>query len=142
MSCYNSSAFPAFRHCLSMTVMFSGQPNGSHTASEVRAWRTCKSCRRVDTLANLLCLCEQCHHKVHEGKLALKVSGVSGHLDQIAQRTMQGKRYLYTTLGRQVPLSTLFGYQTATLRKMRNLPKAHDADALCIATYETGEMVP
>jgi hypothetical protein len=95
-----------------------------------------------DTLANLLCLCEQCHHKVHEGKLPLKASGVSGHLDQIAQRTMQGKSYLYATLGRQVPLSTLFGYQTATLRKLRNLPKAHDADALCIATYQTGEMVP
>ena len=67
---------------------------------------------------------------------------MSGHLDQIAQRTMQGKSYLYATLGRRVPLSTLFGYQTATLRKLRNFPKAHDADALCIATYQTGEMVP
>src|SRR5213078_3547349 len=44
-----------------------------------------------DTLANLLTLCEVCHHKLHEGKIALKKVGVSGHLDQIAQRTMQGK---------------------------------------------------
>lgn len=95
-----------------------------------------------DTLANLLCLCEHCHHQLHEGKIVLKVTGVSGHLDQIAQRTMQGKSYLYATLGAQTPLSTLFGYQTATLRKARDLPKAHDADALCLATYEISELVP
>ncbi len=95
-----------------------------------------------DSLTNLLTLCEACHKKVHEGKVMLKVTGVSGHLDQIAQRTMQGKSYLYVTLGAQTPLSTLFGYQTATLRKARDLPKEHDADALCLALYETGELVP
>ena len=95
-----------------------------------------------DSLTNLVTLCEPCHKKVHQGKVTLKVTGVSGHLDQIAQRSMQGKSYLYAVLGRQVPLSTLFGYQTATWRKARNLPKAHDADALCIATYNTGEVVP
>lgn len=95
-----------------------------------------------DTLANLLTLCETCHHQLHKGKITLKVAGVSGHLDQIAQRTMQGKRYLYTALGAQVPLATLFGYQTTTLRKTRALPKTHDADALCLATYFTGELVP
>jgi hypothetical protein len=94
-----------------------------------------------DTLANLLTLCEACHQKLHEGKIALKKVGVSGHLDQIAQRTMQGKSYLYATLGEELPLSTLFGYQTATLRKARNLPKTHINDALCIATYHTGEFV-
>ena len=95
-----------------------------------------------DTLANLVTLCEHCHHQLHKGNIALKATGVSGHLDQIAQRTMQGKRYLYATLGARTPLGTLFGYQTATLRKARGLPKTHDADALCIATYETGEEVP
>jgi hypothetical protein len=48
-----------------------------------------------DTLANLLCLCETCHHRLHEGKIQLQVMGVSGHLDQIAQRSMQGKSHLY-----------------------------------------------
>jgi len=55
---------------------------------------------------------------------------------------MQGKSYLYATLRTQASLSTLFGYQTATLRKIRGLPKTHDVDALCIATYDSGEMVP
>jgi RRXRR protein/HNH endonuclease len=95
-----------------------------------------------DSLTNLLTLCEACHKKVHEGKVTLKITGVSGHLDQIAQRTMQGKSHLYATLGASISLSTLFGYQTATLRKARDLPKRHDADALCLATYSTDEMVP
>jgi hypothetical protein len=95
-----------------------------------------------DSLTNLVTLCASCHKKVHQSKVTLKMTGVRGHLDQIAQRSMQGKSYLYAALGRQILLSTLFGYQTATLRKARDLPKAHDADALCIATYNTGELVP
>ena len=94
-----------------------------------------------DTLANLLTLCETCHSRLHEGKLTLKAQGVSGHLDQIAQRTMQGKSYLYATLGRHAPLATLFGYQTAAFRKARGLPKTHIVDAQCIATYHSGELV-
>lgn len=94
-----------------------------------------------DTLSNLLTLCESCHHGVHEGKIMLAVTGVSSHLDQIAQRSMQGKSYLYTTLGNAFPLSTLFGYQTATRRKHQELPKEHDIDALCIATYDSGELI-
>lgn len=95
-----------------------------------------------DTLENLLALCEKCHHNLHQGKIMLKVTGVHGHLDQIAQRTMQGKSYLYATLGEYATLSTLFGYQTATWRKARGLPKEHDADALCIATYQSGFPIP
>jgi len=95
-----------------------------------------------DTLTNLLTLCEACHQKVHQGQLTLQATGVSGHLDQIAQHTMQGKTYLYATLGAHMPLFTVFGYQTATFRKKRDLPKTHINDALCIATYHSGEMVP
>lgn len=95
-----------------------------------------------DTLENLLTLCDQCHHHLHQGKITLKITGVHGHLDQIAQRSMQGKSYLYATLGKQTAFSTIFGYQTATLRKARGLPKEHDADALCIATYRSGEVIP
>ena len=54
---------------------------------------------------------------------------------------MQGKSYLYATLGAETALSTLFGYQTATLRKARDLPKTHINDALCLAIYHTGELV-
>jgi len=95
-----------------------------------------------DTLANLLCLCEYCHHRVHEGKIRLRATGVSGHLDQIAQRTMQGKTHLHATLGRTASLSTVFGYETAAYRKYLGLPKTHIVDALCIATLATGESVP
>lgn len=95
-----------------------------------------------DTLSNLLTLCASCHHQLHDGKIALNATGVSGHLDHIAQRSMQGKTYLYTILGQNARLSTLFGYQTATWRKHLALPKAHDVDALCVATYATGEVVP
>ena len=95
-----------------------------------------------DTLSNLLTLCEPCHRQLHQGKITLTVTGVSGHLDQIAMRAMQGKTYLSATLCRHASLSTLFGYQTAAWRKARGLPKEHDADSLCLATYETGEVVP
>lgn len=95
-----------------------------------------------DALANLLTLCEQCHKQVHQGKLTLNVTGVSGHLDQMAQRTMQGKSYLYATLGKQAGLSTVFGYETSAFRKARGLAKTHISDALCVATLQTGESVP
>jgi 5-methylcytosine-specific restriction endonuclease McrA len=95
-----------------------------------------------DTLANLLALCEACHHKVHRGELTLKATGVSGHMDVIAQRTMQGKLYLYTALGKLAQLTTVFGYQTSTYRKARGLPKTHLVDALCVATLSTEEAVP
>src|SRR6266699_4158808 len=65
-----------------------------------------------DTLDNLITLCDQCHHRLHEGKMKLKVTGVSGCLDQIAQRSMQGKAYLYATLRQMAPLSTVYGYET------------------------------
>jgi len=95
-----------------------------------------------DTLTNLVTLCAVCHTNVHKGKVTLKVTGVSGRLDQIAQRSMQGKTYLYAKLGVQTALATLFGYQTAIWRKARGLPKQHDVDALCIATYHSSESMP
>lgn len=95
-----------------------------------------------DTLSNLLTLCASCHHRVHQGMITLAVAGVSGHLDQIAQRSMQGKSYLYTILGKHAMLSTVFGYQTSAWRKARGLPKTHVIDALCVATLHTGEQVP
>lgn len=94
-----------------------------------------------DTLPNLIALCASCHRRVHEGKLTLKIQGVSGHLDQIAQRTMQGKASLYAKLSQLAPVSTVFGYETATYRKYRALPKTHINDALCIATLGAGEII-
>src|SRR5260370_28930094 len=70
------------------------------------------------------------------------MTGVSGQLDVIAQRTMQGKNYLYATLRKQARLSTVFGYETSAYRQARGLPKMHVVDALCVATLHTGEAVP
>ncbi|MBC8234932.1 HNH endonuclease [bacterium] len=95
-----------------------------------------------DTIENLITLCKQCHKKVHKEKLKLNVEGVSGFKDKIAQRTMQGKAYLYEKLSQQAPLSKVFGYQTYSYRKSLSLPKEHDIDALCVATLETGEVIP
>lgn len=94
-----------------------------------------------DTLANLLTLCDACHTLLHQGRLALDVTGVSGHLDAVAQHTMQGKTYLYAALGKRAELSKVFGYETAAFRKARGFLKTHDADALCIATLSAGEVV-
>jgi len=94
-----------------------------------------------DTLTNLIALCEVCHEKVHAGTVTLHVTGVSGQLDQTAQRTMQGKAHLYATLSAAAPLTTVFGYETAAFRKHCGLEKSHTTDALCVATLRSGEMV-
>ena len=94
-----------------------------------------------DTIQNLITLCKGCHRKVHQGKLKLSLEGVSGFFDQIAQRTMQGKAYLYKELSKQASLSKVFGYQTSAYRKTLSLPKRHDVDALCVATLTTGEVI-
>ena len=104
-----------------------------------------------DTIENLITLCKGCHRKVHKGKLKLDVEGVSGFKDRIAQRTMQGKAYLYEKLSQMAQLSKVFGYQTSAYRKSLGLPKSHSIDALCVATLkadsdtlssiETGEVI-
>ncbi len=105
---------------------------------------------RLDENLRIACLmrdgyqCQQCGKKnirLEAHHIVFKVTGVSGHLDQIAERSMQGKSYLSARLRAHIPLSKLFGYQTATLRKARGLPKTHIVDALCLATYHTGELV-
>ena len=95
-----------------------------------------------DTLDNLITLCKRCHKKVHKNKILLDTSGVSGFLDQIAQRTMQGKTYMYEILAEIAPISKVFGYQTSSYRKSLELAKTHDSDALCVATLLTSEVVP
>ena len=94
-----------------------------------------------DTIQNLITLCKSCHRKVHKGKLQLDIEGVSGFSDQIAQRTMQGKAYLYKELSKIACVSKVFGYQTSEYRKSLSLPKTHSIDALCVATLTTGEVI-
>ncbi|QTA79211.1 HNH endonuclease domain-containing protein, RRXRR domain-containing [Desulfonema limicola] len=94
-----------------------------------------------DTIKNLITLCESCHEKVHDGEIEIK-AGVSGFKDRIAQRTMQGKAYMYSELGRIAPVKKVFGYQTSEYRKSLNLPKDHDIDALCAAALIDKAVIP
>jgi hypothetical protein len=94
-----------------------------------------------DTIDNLITVCKSCHRKVHQGKLSLDFPGVSGFLDRIAQRTMQGKAYLYEKLSSMAKFKKVFGYQTSEYRKSLGLPKSHILDALCVATLEKGEVI-
>jgi len=103
----------------------------------------------LDSIYNLITLCEICHEKVHKkgesGKVKIKggkiVTGTDGFKDKIAQRTMQGKTLMYQELEKIAPLSTVYGYQTSAYRKSLSLPKTHDIDAFCIATIPTGEVI-
>ena len=95
-----------------------------------------------DTLDNLITLCTLCHTRVHKDRSKSYTSGVYGFMDKIAQRTMQGKRYMYEILAEIAPISKVFGYQTSSYRKSLELAKTHDSDALSVATLLTGEVIP
>lgn len=94
-----------------------------------------------DTIKNMLTLCVECHDKVHKGKLELNIKGKNNLKDVIAQRTMQGKTYMYAELSKDCTLNKVFGYETSEYRKSLGLPKTHIIDALCIATLKTGEVI-
>lgn len=94
-----------------------------------------------DTIKNLLTLCEKCHDDHHAGKIKLKIVGVEGFKDRIAQHTMQGKSEMYARLGKIASLEKVFGYETQNYRKALGLEKEHDVDAMCIALLSTGEVV-
>ena len=90
----------------------------------------------------MITLCKNCHKDLHNNKLKLNIKGENGFKDRMAQRTMQGKTYMYKELSKDYNLSLVYGYQTSEFRKSLNLPKDHDVDALCISTLQTGEIIP
>ena len=94
-----------------------------------------------DTITNLVTLCDSCHTKLHKGKVTLEIKGENGFKDRIAQRTMQGKTYLYELLNRISPVEKRFGYETHDYRKMLGLEKDHYIDALCLAMIGDGEVI-
>jgi len=127
-------------------------------ATLIRDNMTCQICKRrgckleahhivprseggKDTIKNLITLCEDiCHKQVHKGEIEI-TGGVSGFIDRMAQRTMQGKTYLYSKLKESFIFSTVFGYQTSQYRKEIEFPKDHYIDALCIVTLQPKEIV-
>ena len=109
-------------------------------------WRECSG---KDSIYNLITVCKKCHLKIHErgksGEVRKKggeiVTGMSGKLDQLSQLTMQGKTRMYNQLSKIAPVSLVFGYQTAELRKRNGFSKEHWVDAVCIACLCKGEAV-
>ena len=94
-----------------------------------------------NTLDNLVTLCEDSHKKLHKGEIELKgLDGGNNLQDVVAQRTMQGKKYLYDELekidGR--PVEKVFGYETSEHRKRLGLEKTHAVDAFCILIMKIG----
>ena len=90
-----------------------------------------------DTITNLTTLCKKCHTDLHLGKWRLNAQGALGFQDRIAQRTMQGKNYLYRELRKLLPdLELTYGYQTAERRLGLGLDKSHIIDAFVIANGE------
>jgi len=101
-----------------------------------------------DSIYNLITLCVSCHEKVHStgqsGKVKIKgkiVTGMDGFSDKIAQRTMQGKTYLYDKLSQKAKLSKVFGYQTSELRKSLGFKKSHSTDALCVTIIQIAQVI-
>lgn len=94
-----------------------------------------------DTIKNLATLCDQCHNKLHKGKVVLEITGENGFKDRIAQRTMQGKTYLYSLLSKIASVKKRFGYETHDYRRILGFEKSHHVDALCLATIGDGEII-
>lgn len=94
-----------------------------------------KSKQGKDSINNLITLCSSCHSKVHDGTISLNVTGMSGIKDIVAQRSMQGKNYMYSVLDNIAPVSLIYGYETSEYRKSLGLEKDHDIDAFCVANY-------
>jgi cytochrome c553 len=64
-----------------------------------------------ETINNLITVCSTCHSRIHDGTVTLKKKGVDGFKDQIAQRTMQGKIYLYSELNKKYKVTKVYGYE-------------------------------
>ena len=95
-----------------------------------------------DRPENLVGLCNNCHTKVHKGKLKSKIKKIGEEkkysalsvLNQIFPRLYAG---LVKRFGEEhIHLCT--GYETKAVREQTMLPKEHYADAMCIAAIPSG----
>ena len=83
-----------------------------------------------DDSENLICLCKECHDKVHTGTINLKKSGkVKGNLKHATQMNS-----IRVQLLRRVECEETFGYITKENRQLLGLPKEHYSDAIAIAS--------
>jgi len=95
----------------------------------------------MDSLKNLISLCENCHSKV-TGKemeyaelLYSKINGKNIRFDY-SQRCMQGKTYLREELNKKYIVELTYGSDTANKRIDWNIDKSHGNDAICITNLK------
>ena len=116
-------------------------------------WRdnyTCQQCKKKNTSlnvhhivyrsnggsddeSNLVTLCEDCHHKLHLGKIKLKKSISQGKKKALKNATQMN--YIKCLLMEYYPNAKItWGYITKENRQKLDLPKEHYIDALVIAS--------
>ena len=83
-----------------------------------------------DEEGNLICLCEDCHRKLHQGLLTLKKTGKIKR--QLKHATQMNS--IRIQLLRQIDCEETFGYITKENRQLIGLPKEHYMDAVVIAS--------
>ena len=83
-----------------------------------------------DDLDNLITLCKDCHHKLHEGKIELKVKGKKKASLKHATQTSIIRCMLLKHYPEAIET---FGYVTKANREQSNLSKEHYSDAITIA---------
>lgn len=83
-----------------------------------------------DEQENLICLCKNCHDKLHEGLINLKGGKVKGQLKHATQMNS-----IRVQLLRLLPnAEETFGFITKEHRQAMELPKEHYMDAVAIAS--------
>jgi Restriction endonuclease len=86
-----------------------------------------------DDESNLITLCEDCHHKLHQGKIKLKKSISQGKKKALKDATQMN--YLKGLLIEHYPKARItWGYITKENRQYLKLSKEHYFDALVIAS--------
>lgn len=86
-----------------------------------------------DDESNLITLCENCHHKLHQGKIKLKKSINQGKKKTLKNETQMN--YLKCLLMKRYPNTKItWGYITKENRQHLKLSKEHYNDALVIAS--------
>lgn len=83
-----------------------------------------------DDLDNLITLCKDCHNKLHEGKIELKVKGKKKASLKHATQTSIIRCMLLKHYPEAIET---FGYVTKANREQSNLSKEHYSDAITIA---------
>ena len=88
----------------------------------------------ADTLDNLITLCEDCHKKLHDGKLKDFESKLKGKRKGTLKHTTQMNSIRKQLLRHYPKAIETFGYVTKENRQLLGLPKSHVMDACVIAS--------